>query len=193
MRSCDLETSAPVWTYKPEGHKTEHRGKTRTVYLGPLAQEVLLPWLEAARSKGPRAYLFPCHHPRRGDGRPDCYTENGMWKAIRRAAKKAGDRVLAPNQLRHRRAEELRELEGIEAVKVSLGHSTPTTSEIYAAERGPGGGWPWSTVNARSSLALACVSPFDTSGTDLRSAFLYGRGGLVAPLPLHDLAGGQGG
>ena len=31
--------------YRPESHKTEHHGHTRTIYVGPQAQAVLLPYL----------------------------------------------------------------------------------------------------------------------------------------------------
>jgi len=54
MRSCDLDASGRVWAYTPESHKTEHHGRERRIYLGPMAQEVLRPWLRAELA----AYLF---------------------------------------------------------------------------------------------------------------------------------------
>lgn len=54
MRPCDLNMSGPVWTYLPERHKSEHRGRSRTVYLGPNAQRVLRPRLGC----GLRNYIF---------------------------------------------------------------------------------------------------------------------------------------
>src|SRR5687768_1460965 len=33
MRGCDIDTSAPVWVYKPAYHKTEHHAHARTIYL----------------------------------------------------------------------------------------------------------------------------------------------------------------
>jgi integrase len=57
MRTMDLDRSGDVWTYTPSSHKTEHHGRERVVYVGPLAQEILLPWLRADQE----AYLFqPC-------------------------------------------------------------------------------------------------------------------------------------
>ncbi len=41
VRRCDLDTSGAVWLYKPPHHKTRHRGKRRTIAVGPLAQAVL--------------------------------------------------------------------------------------------------------------------------------------------------------
>jgi hypothetical protein len=41
----DIDRTGRVWVYKPERHKTEHRGQSREIYLGPKAQAVLTPWL----------------------------------------------------------------------------------------------------------------------------------------------------
>ncbi len=47
MRTADVDVSGEVWTYTPASHKTAYRGKRRTIYLGPQAQEILRPWLRA--------------------------------------------------------------------------------------------------------------------------------------------------
>jgi integrase len=61
MRGIDLDTSGEVWTYRPGSdqgphgsHKTAWRGQTRTVLIGPRAQEVLKPWLRLNLAE----YLF---------------------------------------------------------------------------------------------------------------------------------------
>ena len=54
LRGRGLDTSGCVWVYRPEYHKTEHRGQSREVFLGPRAQTVIAPWLRA----DPDAYLF---------------------------------------------------------------------------------------------------------------------------------------
>jgi len=46
LRLCDLDRARPVWIYHPPTHKTAHHGHERTIYVGPKAQEVLLPFLE---------------------------------------------------------------------------------------------------------------------------------------------------
>lgn len=43
-----------VWCYRPEGHKTEHHGIERRVYIGPRAQDVLRPYLD----RDPEAFCF---------------------------------------------------------------------------------------------------------------------------------------
>jgi integrase len=55
MRACDLNTSGPVWEYRPETFKTEHHaGSSRMIMLGPKAQEVIRPFLRLSVS----GYLF---------------------------------------------------------------------------------------------------------------------------------------
>lgn len=54
LRTCDLDTGGEVWTYRPAGHKTAHKGHKRVVYFGPQAQDVLRPFLRADLT----AYLF---------------------------------------------------------------------------------------------------------------------------------------
>lgn len=41
VRMCDIDTSGPVWLYKPPHHKNAHRGQSRTIAVGPKVQEVL--------------------------------------------------------------------------------------------------------------------------------------------------------
>jgi integrase len=54
MRTCDLVTSGRIWEYRPSTHKTAHHGKSRVVFIGPQAQQVLHPWLRAELE----AFLF---------------------------------------------------------------------------------------------------------------------------------------
>jgi integrase len=41
MRGIDLDTTGPVWLYRPDQHKTAHLGYTKVVALGPQAQEII--------------------------------------------------------------------------------------------------------------------------------------------------------
>ena len=45
VRPCDVDTSADVWIYRPEWHKTEHHGRDRAIPIGPQAQDVLRRYL----------------------------------------------------------------------------------------------------------------------------------------------------
>lgn len=54
MRRCDIDTGGKIWVYRPDSHKTQHRGQTREIYLGPRAQAILEPFF----TKDAQAYLF---------------------------------------------------------------------------------------------------------------------------------------
>jgi integrase len=54
MRPCDIDRSGDVWRYTPQSHKTEHHGGSRTIFVGPKAQAILLPYL----LRDPQAYCF---------------------------------------------------------------------------------------------------------------------------------------
>jgi integrase len=54
MRTCDVDTSGPVWIYRPEHHKTGYRGGAREVLLNRAAREMLSPFLRPDLT----AYLF---------------------------------------------------------------------------------------------------------------------------------------
>jgi len=45
MRPCDIDTSAEVWFYAPDGHKNTHRGHERKIPIGPKAQAIIRPFL----------------------------------------------------------------------------------------------------------------------------------------------------
>ena len=54
VRARDLDMTGNVWTYQPGDHKTAHRGRSRTVFIGPRAQSTLRPFL----TRDLTAYLF---------------------------------------------------------------------------------------------------------------------------------------
>jgi len=45
LRPCDVDTSGPVWSYRPESHKTQHHGRERVIFIGPKGQDILRPYL----------------------------------------------------------------------------------------------------------------------------------------------------
>lgn len=55
LRPIDLHTTdaSGVWTYSPDEHKTAHRGRTRTIYIGPKAQDVIRPFLADRTTDAP--------------------------------------------------------------------------------------------------------------------------------------------
>jgi len=41
IRRSNIDASGPTWVYRPPHHKNSHRGKGRTIYIGPEAQATL--------------------------------------------------------------------------------------------------------------------------------------------------------
>jgi integrase len=155
LRTVDLDMSGQVWEYRPSEHKTEHHGRKRVIFIGPLGQTVLRPFLtadreryvfspEAARQefdadrrenrKSPmtpsQAARRPKEAPKRSPG--ECYSVTSYARAIANACREAGIPVWSPNRLRHNAATELRKQYDIETVRTILGHATGFTTEIYA-------------------------------------------------------------
>lgn len=59
IRPCDVNTDGDVWEYHVEGHKMEHTGRARIVFIGPRAQEILRPYLlREPTYRGKSAYCF---------------------------------------------------------------------------------------------------------------------------------------
>lgn len=46
LRPCDIDREDDVWAYRPESHKTQHRGRERVIFIGPQAQRILQPYLD---------------------------------------------------------------------------------------------------------------------------------------------------
>lgn len=140
VRGCDLNMTGEVWEYRPSSHKTEHHGKGRVVMVGPAGQKVLRAYLRPDL----QAYLF-CPRDAVADvvkryrkgakmrsRLGERYTLHSLAAALKRACIKADVPHWTANQLRHNFATKARREFGIEAARVTLGHSSAVTSEIYA-------------------------------------------------------------
>lgn len=152
-----VDRSGDVWTIALEKHKTAHRGKSRTIYVGPQAQAVLKSYLlraadahcfspiESERQRRQSAHdarVTPmscgnrpgtnriARKPRKAPG--DFYTAASYARAIKYACKRAKHSCWAPNQLRHNAATHIRKKFGLDAASVILGHSGLEVTQIYA-------------------------------------------------------------
>jgi len=121
LRPGDVDRSAgDVWTYRPGSHKTEHYDKDRVIFVGPMAQNVLRPYLlrpadaycfspresEAKRRRlahEARTTPMSCgNRPGNHKAKPKhpagkCYTRETYWQAIARAVAKA-NKVRKPGE-----------------------------------------------------------------------------------------------
>jgi integrase len=155
MRGIDLNTSGPVWVYRPRHHKNRHLGLDRIIHLGPKAQEIVRPFLRPNIETylfSPRAYVEELHARRAAQRKTrrtpsgtkgprkanlkrkpaERYDRGSYRQAIVRACEAAGVPAWSPLQLRHTAATLLRAKYGVEAAKVILGHTRVETSQIYA-------------------------------------------------------------
>ncbi len=154
VRPCDVDRSGDVWKYRPRKHKTEHWGKTRVIFIGPRAQEVLLPYLD----RDPESFYFSAREsrlwwfakrrlerksavqpsqldrskdkPQRAPGKG--FSRIGYSQAIARACKTHDIPHWHPNQLRHTAATKVRAQFGLEAAQAILGHSRADVTQVYA-------------------------------------------------------------
>lgn len=159
MRWADIEkpAKAGVWIYRPHRQKTQHLGKDRVIPLGPRAQKVLSKFkkLDAkaaifcpadadsefrARKRATRKSPMTPSHLRRHESAMESpkqahqptYDTRAYARAIARACKKAGVPHWSLNQLRHSAGTRIRRASGLDAARALLGHSSPSTAEIYA-------------------------------------------------------------
>lgn len=155
LRPCDLDRREDVWVYRPARHKTQYRGREREIYFGPLAQFILLPFLNrdqnsfcfspleaeaernAARRKSRKTPMTPSQARRRPKKHPkrkkrDAYTVYSYRRAIKYACQKANIEDWHPNQLRHSCATKIRQLYGLDAAQIILGHKQCDVTQVYA-------------------------------------------------------------
>ncbi len=123
MRPCDIDTSGPVWCYSPWSWKTEHKSKSRRLFLGPKAQAVLAPLLAG---KATDAWLFP---GRRGKS----LTPGAYRGQILRVCRQHKIPEWFPLQLRHTALTLVRQRYGLEAAQVAAGHARADVTQIYSA------------------------------------------------------------
>ena len=156
MRPMDLDRDGDVWTYTPTTHKRAHAGESKTIFIGPRSQKVIIPFLQ----REPGAFVFsPAEAeiarlgklPTGKHSPGDHYTIGTYGRAIMRACRVAFPFPLCmalshrerwerenrwtPHQLRHTAATRIRARYGLEAAQLMLGHSSAAITDAVYAER----------------------------------------------------------
>lgn len=151
LRPVDLDTShRDVWTATVGDHKTAHTGRSRALYFGPRAQEVLREFLvnrpvdaylfSPREAVAERARAAPTHrrpgqpqNPRKSDRRVrEHYSVGSYRRAIQRGCAEASIPQWTPHRLRHTAATIIRREFGLEAAQVILGHASADVTQVYA-------------------------------------------------------------
>ncbi|TWU08835.1 Tyrosine recombinase XerC [Symmachiella macrocystis] len=128
MRAEEVDCWGDVWEYRPGSHKTEHHGKTRVIFIGPKAQKIIEPFLNATET----GYVFrpTMRNNKLPANRP--YGRDSYRNAIKRACEKAEVDDFHPHRIRHTAATALRQQGDVETSKIILGHATIAMTEVYA-------------------------------------------------------------
>jgi integrase len=84
MRTCDVDRSGVQWIYRPQRHKSQDKGFTRTIFIGPKAQEILSPWFKPKLD----AYLFTPADAERARLDARTAVAFGLPEAVRRRREK---------------------------------------------------------------------------------------------------------
>ena len=144
VKRSEIDTGGTVWLYKPTHHKTAHRGKSRTIAIGPQGQKLLREFftpsiddylfsprraLEEVRGTPAKERLRMRERKRAPQER---YNRTSYTRAIARATKSAQVKHWHPNQLRHTHATKVRKAFTLEHAGAALGHSKMSATEIYA-------------------------------------------------------------
>ncbi len=161
-----VNRSGAVWLVELDKHKTAYRGKRRIIFVGPKAQQVLLPYLlraadeacfspieselqrleakHAQRTTPPSCGNFPgSNRSRKPRKTPTAQFTAGTYaRSIRNVCEREGITPWSPNQLRHTAATEIRKEHGLETSQIVLGHSSADVTQIYA-ERDMQRGTQW--------------------------------------------------
>lgn len=142
LQWSQIETSGPVWFYRPKHHKTAHKGMSRVIAIGPQCQQALNALRELSRSDyvfDPQVGLEEYVRKAYGDKAKarkvgGCYTKHGLNSAVRVACDRAGINRWSPGQLRKTRATQARQQGDLETAQQVLGHSSKQTTERHYAE-----------------------------------------------------------
>lgn len=156
MKPIDIDRRGEIWIYRPEAHKTQHRGRERLILIGPKGQALLAPYLlrgaesycfcpQEAEEQFRRQRTLSRTTPQSSGNRPgtnrrrkpqrrpsERYQTASYRRAIHRACDRAKVDRWGPNRLRHAAATEIRSKYGLEAAQVVLGHSQADVTQVYA-------------------------------------------------------------
>ncbi len=129
MRADHFSFDGPEqsWLYRLDEFKTQ--GKTddewQMVVLGPEAQRIIAPWLDAAKSLASDAFLW---RPRPGG---EAYSTSGYYQAVHDGCVRAKVKPFATYCLRHTAKRRITRLAGLDAARAVLRHRSADMTAEY--------------------------------------------------------------
>jgi integrase len=111
-----IDTKGDVWSANLEHHKNAYRGKSRKLFFGKQAQEILARYKNVPASER----IFST--------RRDVFSQ-----ILKLACGRAGVPSFVPHQLRHTAGTRIRDAFGVERAQAHLGHSSPDMTAVYTA------------------------------------------------------------
>jgi integrase len=137
LTTGEIRQTGDIWIAKMAKHKTAGYGHVREIPIGRTAQAIITPWLLPER---PEEIIFsPLRVDdrqirRTGKRRPGKeYSRAAFQQVVRRACRRAKVEAWSPNMLRHAYGTRIRDVGGMEASQMALGHSKPDTALIYTS------------------------------------------------------------
>jgi integrase len=143
LTAAQIDRADPeLWQYRPQRHKTAHKGKKRVILFDARCQAILKPYLFKAGENGiafPIAKGILRQAVQRGCARAFPHPVVGQIPPSKRTKEDLAtleqwnkEHAWHPYRLRHSAATETRELFDLESVQGLCGHATQKMSERYA-------------------------------------------------------------
>lgn len=124
LRPRDVDRSGELWRYVEPPDVAAKTG-AEVHWLGPRAQTILGPWLDAC----PNVDAFAFRPPTKGRAR---YSVGYYRLAVLRLCRRLGVQHWSPHGLRRYHATIVRRLYGLDAARARLSHANVKTTEFYA-------------------------------------------------------------
>lgn len=133
MRPEHIDRTGQEWRYSVPDHanKNLHRDQARVVWIGPRAQAILSPLIDAAEARGHSVFAFVRERSKKLPPRPIPRLEYN--RLITAACKRAGVPHWYPHRLRHNKATDVKRLyESDSAAARAIGTTPDVAARIYA-------------------------------------------------------------
>lgn len=123
MKASEIDKNGPrgTWVYRPQLHKTAHRGKSKYIVFGEKGREIVQRWWPAKGDLFFPSQVVVGH-----------YKTKSLLQAVHHACHRVGVPIWTPYQLRHLKLTELSVNEGLQIAAQVAGHGETGTTKGYS-------------------------------------------------------------